>query len=148
MTIFILFYFISFYFVARVAICLVAAGGAVHAARACFTLSGFFAKRRQAETHVSEVSGKMGEAGGAVDLAEMLEGSESEWGSESGDKSRMGEQKDAGDVASKGLLLGGVGFENAWWRNGKMLRPSKPNDEPCDAAANAPRQGVPSMWQR
>ena len=103
----------------------------------------FFAKRRLVET--DGAAREMGEAG---ELAEMLEGSESEWGSESGDKSPMGEQKDAGDVASQGLLLGGVGFENAWWRNGKMLRPSKPNDEPCDAAANAPRQGVPSMWQR
>jgi hypothetical protein len=106
----------------------------------------FFAKRRLVET--DGAAREMGEAGGAWDLAEMLEGSESEWGSGGGDKSPMGEQKDAGDVASQGLLLGGVGFENAWWRNGKMLQPSKPNDEPCDAAANAPRQGVPSMWQR
>ena len=77
---------------------------------------------------------KMGEAGGAKDLAEMLECSESQCGSESGDKSPTSAQRAAND---EGLVLGGVGFEGAWWRNEKMLQTSKPNDKPCAAAANA-----------
>ena len=100
----------------------------------------FFAKRRLVET--DGAARKMGEACGAWDLAEMLEGSESEWGSENGDKKRVGATRS--DMGSQGLLVGAA----SWWRNGKMLRPSKPNDEPCDVAANAPRQGVPSMRQQ
>ena len=87
-------------------------------------------KQKQTARRLQE---KMGEAG-AMDIAEILECSESECGSESGDKSPTSTQRAAGD---EGLVLGGVGFERAWWRNEKMLQTSKPNDEPCAAAANA-----------
>ena len=88
-------------------------------------------KQKQTAWRLQE---KMGEAGGAMDLAEMFERSESECGNESGGESPTSTQRDAGD---EGLVLGGVGFEGAWWRNEKMLQTSKPNDEPCAAAANA-----------
>ena len=83
----------------------------------------------------------MDEAGGAcVDFAEIQECSESDQGSEHGDKSPTGKQaptqRDEGGVACQGLLQGAC-FEGAWWRNEKMLQLSKPNDEPCAATENA-----------